>query len=65
MDFTKMAAKDMKRQRANSRKTSYKGIRVGGKYYSAEKGYGQFKPKPAGKKTTREKLAGGIKLAIL
>lgn len=40
----------------------YQGVTIGGKRYTK---FSQFKVKPAGKKTMKEKLAGGIKLAIL
>lgn len=65
MDVTKIAAADAKRVRGNSKKSSYTGIRIGGKKYDASKGFGQFKTKPAGKKTTAGKLRGGIGMAIL
>jgi len=40
----------------------YQGVKVGGKKYTR---FSQIKTTSAGKKTTRQKLAGGIKLAIL
>lgn len=42
--------------------SKYQGVRVGGKKYTR---FSQFKVKPAGKKTLREKVSGGVKLAIL
>jgi len=42
--------------------SKYQGVTIKGKKYTR---FSQFKTKPAGKKTTKEKLAGGIKLAIL
>lgn len=40
----------------------YQGVTVKGKRVTR---FSQIKVKPAGKKTTKEKIAGGIKLAIL
>jgi len=42
--------------------SKYQGVTIKGKKYTR---FSQFKTKPAGKKTTKEKMAGGIKLAIL
>ena len=42
--------------------SKYQGVTIKGKKYTK---FSQFKTKPAHKKTTKEKLAGGIKLAIL
>jgi len=40
----------------------YQGVTIKGKRYTR---FSQFRVKPAGKKTLKEKVAGGIKLAIL
>lgn len=40
----------------------YQGVRVGGKKVTSFK---QVKVKKAGKKTTKDRIAGGVKLAIL
>lgn len=40
----------------------HQGIVVDGKRYTR---FSQFRTKPAGKKTLKEKVAGGIRLAIL
>ena len=40
----------------------YQGVTVGGKRYTR---FSQIKTKPAGKKSLKEKVSGGIKLAIL
>ena len=42
--------------------SKYQGVTVGGKKYTR---FSQIKTTSAGKKSTKEKLAGGIKLAIL
>lgn len=40
----------------------YQGVRIGGKKYTR---FSQFDVTPARKKTLKQKMAGGIKLAIL
>ena len=42
--------------------SKYQGVTIKGKKYTR---FSQFKTKSAGKQTTKEKMAGGIKLAIL
>ena len=58
----KMARGDKYFGKKSSGLSDYQGVTVKGKKYTR---FSQFDVTPASKKTTKEKLAGGIRLAIL